>query len=159
MGAIMVSPRTSEELKFLLDLFERLGISAFLLSEEEEERFAVHHELTEAGEAINGYLIDFNRIKIEALDAMKLSKGGIVVPESAIYYDDNDTAYDEDFEGDWVRAPNPNHLNLAQQTEVKINLQSSIKQWVESNDVKLDQLIETLLDNFYHAQKMVSKEP
>ena len=40
MGAIMVSPRTSEELKFLLDLFERLGISAFILSEEDEERFA-----------------------------------------------------------------------------------------------------------------------
>ena len=51
MGAIMVSPRTSEELKFLLDLFERLGISAFILSEEDEERFALHHELTEAGKA------------------------------------------------------------------------------------------------------------
>ena len=113
----------------------------------------------ETGEAINGYLIDFNRIKIEALDAMKLSKGGIVVPESAIYYDDGDTAYDEDFEGDWVRVPDPAPLMLAPQTEVKINLKASIKQWVESNDVKLDQLIETLLDNFYHAQKMVSREP
>ena len=51
MGAIMVSPKTSEELKFLLDLFERLGISAFVLSEAEEERFALLHELTDAGRA------------------------------------------------------------------------------------------------------------
>ena len=48
-------------------------------------------------------MIDFDRIKVEDLDVMKLSKGGIVVPETAIYYDDDDIAYDEDFEGDRVR--------------------------------------------------------
>ena len=58
----------------------------------------------EAGEQLSGYSIDFDRIKIEALDVMKLSKSGIMVPESAIYYDDGDIANDEDFEGDWVRV-------------------------------------------------------
>ena len=108
----------------------------------------------EAGESLSGYSIDFDRIKIEALDVMKLSKGGIVVPESAIYYDDDDIAYDEDFEGDWVRVDTA----TKSKTEVTITLQDDIKQWVEENNVQLDQLIEKLLDGFYRAQKMTSEK-
>lgn len=58
----------------------------------------------ESGETASNYSIDFNRIKIEALDVMKLSKGGIVVPETVIYYADDEIVYDGDFEGDWVRV-------------------------------------------------------
>jgi len=108
----------------------------------------------EAGESVSGYSIDFDRIKIEALDVMKLSKGGIVVPESAIYYDDDDIAYDEDFEGDWVRVDTA----TKSKTEVRITLQDDIKQWVEKNNVQLDQLIEKLLEGFYRAQKMTSEK-
>lgn len=109
----------------------------------------------ESGESISNYSIDFNRIKVEALDVMKLAKGGIVVPEAVIYYDDEDIAYDEDFEGDWVRVNTPAN---AKQTEVKIVLQDDISQWVESNNVQLDHLIEKLLDGFYRAQKMVHEK-
>ena len=108
----------------------------------------------EAGESVSGYSIDFDRIKIEALDVMKLSKGGIIVPESAIYYDDDDIAYDEDFEGDWVRVDTA----TKSKTEVRITLQDDIKQWVEKNNVQLDQLIEKLLEGFYRAQKMTSEK-
>ena len=56
-----------------------------------------HHKISvsealkklEAGESVSDYLIDFDRIKIESLDVMKLSKGGIVVPEEVIYYNNN----------------------------------------------------------------------
>ncbi|MFM8362957.1 MAG: hypothetical protein ACKOA4_09685 [Haliscomenobacter sp.] len=58
----------------------------------------------QAGESLNGCSIDFDRIKIEALDLMKLAKAGILVPEEAIYYDDADVVPDEDFEGDWLRV-------------------------------------------------------
>ena len=108
----------------------------------------------DAGESLGGYSIDFDRIKVEALDVMKLSKGGIVVPESAIYYDDDDIAYDEDFEGDWVRVDTA----TKSKTEVRITLQEDIKQWVEENHIPLDQLIEKLLDGFYRAQKMTSEK-
>ena len=108
----------------------------------------------EVGEPVSDYSIDFDRIKVEALDVMKLSKGGIVVPEAAIYYDDGDIAFDEDFEGEWVRVD-----TIAQpKTEVQITLQDDIKRWVEKNNVKLDQLIEKLLDGFYQAQKMASEK-
>ena len=106
----------------------------------------------DAGEPVSDYVIDFDRIKVEALDVMKLSKGGIVVPEAAIYYDDEDIAYDEDFEGDWVRVDTATQSK----TEVRITLQDDFKRWIEQNNVQLDQLIEKLLDSFYREQKMVS---
>lgn len=109
----------------------------------------------EAGESISDYLIDFDRIKVEALDVMKLSKGGIEVPESAIYYNDEDIVYDEDFEGDWVRVNKP--VN-GSQTEIKITLDEDVRQWIVAHDVNLDHLIETLLDSFYKTQKLLSEK-
>jgi hypothetical protein len=109
----------------------------------------------ENGESINDYLIDFDRIKVESLDVMKLSKGGIVVPESAIYYDDEDIAYDEDFEGDWVLINH--HPETAQTTQVEIVVQKEVQQWIENNHVPLDRLVEKLSDNFYRTQKSVSE--
>lgn len=106
----------------------------------------------EKGESVGNYSIDFDRIKVEALDVMKLSKGGIVVPGEAIYYNDDDIAYDEDFEGDWVRVD----TSTQSKTEVSISLQEDIRQWIEKNDVPLEQLLEKLLDDFYQAQKMGS---
>lgn len=49
MGSLVVTPKSAEELKFLMDLLERLGVSAHLLSEEEEVAFLAEHELTEVG--------------------------------------------------------------------------------------------------------------
>ncbi|MEZ4958932.1 MAG: hypothetical protein R2830_03880 [Saprospiraceae bacterium] len=109
----------------------------------------------EAGQPVSGYSIDFNHIKVEALDVMKLTKAGIAVPETAIYYNDDDTQFDEDFEGNWVRTATPPSYT---QTAITINLKDDIKQWAESNHVKLDQLLEHLLDGFYRAQKMVSEK-
>lgn len=90
----------------------------------------------EAGESVSDYSIDFDRIKVEALDVMKLSKAGIAVPESAIYYNDEDIIYDEDFEGDWVRVNTP----IQYKTEVRIALKEDIKQWIDENNVPLDHL-------------------
>ncbi len=38
MGAILISPQSIEEQQLLLDLLKRMGISARVLSEEEEEK-------------------------------------------------------------------------------------------------------------------------
>lgn len=108
----------------------------------------------EAGESISDYSIDFDRIKIEALDVMKLSKGGIVVPEESIYYDDDDIVYDEDFEGDWVSV----EKSKPAKTQVKIALRDNVQQWISRNNIPLDQLIEKLIDDFYQLQKMTSKK-
>ena len=109
----------------------------------------------EAGESVTDYSIDFDRIKVEALDVMKLSKGGIVVAESAIYYNDDDIAYEEDLEGDWVKVNTP---ATGSRTEVKITLDNDVRQWVEANNAQLDQRLEKLLDSFYKTQKLVSEK-
>jgi hypothetical protein len=38
MGAILISPQSIEEQQLLLDLLKRMGISARVLSEEEEDK-------------------------------------------------------------------------------------------------------------------------
>jgi|GEM_PF-4855105 len=49
MGSLVITPKSAEELKFLVDLLERLGISAHLISEEDEANFLTKHEMTESG--------------------------------------------------------------------------------------------------------------
>ena len=112
----------------------------------------------EAGQSLEGYSINFGRIKVEALDVMKLSKAGIDVPEESIYYDDDDIAFDEAFEGHWERIDYDPIQEAELQTEVKIKLKQDIRQWIESKNIKLDKLIENLLEGFYQTQKRISEK-
>jgi hypothetical protein len=113
----------------------------------------------EAGDSIKDYTISFEHIKVEALDVMKLAKNGIAVPETAIYYADDDIILDdEDFAGEWERIDyDPTSIQDAT-TEVKINLRKDIKNWVESKNIQLPVLLEGLLEGFYHTQRLISKE-
>lgn len=61
-------------------------------------------QMLESGLSLSGFSIDFDGIKVEALDAMRLNKAGVMVPEEVIWYNDEDIAYDEDFEGDWQQV-------------------------------------------------------
>jgi len=112
----------------------------------------------ESGKSLEGYSINFERIKVEALDVMKLSKAGIKVPEESIYYDDDDIAFDEEFEGNWERIDYDPIEEAKLQTEVKIKVKQDIRQWIESKNIKLDKLIENLLEGFYQAQKRISEK-
>ncbi len=90
------------------------------------------------GESIKAYTISFDHIKVEALDVMKLAKNGIVVPEEAIYYDDDGIVMDdEDFAGEWERIDYDPVSNAAVPTEVSIALRKEIKNWVESQNIQL----------------------
>ena len=113
----------------------------------------------EAGDSIKDYTITFEHIKVEALDVIKLAKNGIVVPEESIYYDDDEIVMDdEDFAGEWERIDYDPAANPNAATEVKINLRKDIKNWVESKNIQLPELLEDLLEGFYHTQQLISKE-
>ena len=112
----------------------------------------------ESGKSVADYSIYFERVKVEALDVMKLTKAGVNVPEEAIYYDDDDIVYDEEFEGDWERIDYDPIQELEPQTEVKIFLKKDVRQWIESENIKLDKLIEILVDGFYRSQKVVKEK-
>lgn len=112
----------------------------------------------ESGKSLEGYSIYFERIKVEAIDVMKLSKAGIYVPEDSIYYDDDDIEFDEEFEGNWERTDNDPTEEAKLQTEVKIRIKQDIRLWIESKNIKLDKLIENLLEGFYQTQKRISEK-
>lgn len=108
----------------------------------------------ETGESVRDCSVDFEQVQVEALVAFKLGKAGIEVPETAIFYDDDDIAYDEAFEGDWVRVD----TLPSDKTQVRITLQDDLKEWVQENNVPLEHLIEQLLDGFYRTQKMLVRK-
>jgi hypothetical protein len=114
--------------------------------------------MIESGQPLKGYSIDFERIKIEALDVMKLAKNGIEVPESAIYYDDENIIGDEDTEEDWKMIDYDPIEGLPPATEIKINLNNDIKSWLEKKNVSLENLVENLLNGFYNSQKIIEKK-
>lgn len=107
-------------------------------------------------EPLNDVSIDFNHIKIEALDVMKLAKAGIAVPESAIYYDNDDIMPDEAFDGEWAPIASPPD---AVATNVKIPVRADVRRWLDANQVQLDELLASLLEGFYRSQKIVSEKP
>ena len=71
-------------------------------------------------ESLAGVVIeDLQEAQVRAADALALAEQGIVVPEQHIYYNDEDIAYDPDFdEGEWgeepldMTSPNP-HRDLS----------------------------------------------
>ncbi len=112
----------------------------------------------ELGQSIADYSIDFDRIKVEALDVMKLSKAGVMVPEESIYYEDDDIVNDEDFEGEWKRIDYDPIREPEPKMEVQITLKKDVRRWVEKEHIKLDKLVEILVDGFYRSQKMAKEE-
>lgn len=114
-------------------------------------------KMIESDQSLDGYSIDFERIKIEALDVMKLAKNGIEVPEDAIYYNDDDIIDDEEFDGDWKMIDYDPIEGIPSATELKININNEVKSWLKEKDVKLDVLVENLLNGFYNSQRIVEK--
>ena len=85
-------------------------------------------------------------------------KGGVHVPEEAIYYEEDSIAFDEDQEGDWERIDYDPAQEAGVEREVKITLRKDIQKWIEAKNIRLDKLLENLLDGFYQSQKVVKEE-
>ena len=107
----------------------------------------------ESGQSIQDYTIDFENIKIESLDVMKLVKGGFKVPENAIYYDE-DAITEDDSDYEWKEID----YDPLTKTEIKIALKDDIRNWVETEKINLNKLLENLLEGFYKSQKLIHKD-
>ena len=114
----------------------------------------------EAQEPLQDYQVDFTHRKVEALEAMKLAKAGVEVPEDRIYYDDAATAYDEAFEGDWVPVATDGLAEAEAEAALHVSLQldPDIKAWLEQQPIPPGELLEQLLENFYRAEQLVKKK-
>jgi|GEM_PF-6356973 hypothetical protein len=98
-----------------------------------------------AGQSVKEYVIDFDRIKVEALDIMNLAKHGVIVPEDSIYYDDEAIEEDEDFAGEWTRIEH-DPIQAAEAATPKISVQEAID--ILKSGKNLDKHILSDLDHY-----------
>jgi len=126
------------------------------------------------GDNLEGVVLDKSTIKqVNVQDAMILSRGGIVIPEENIYYDDGDIEYDEDIDEltitsgvinlSWEEKMNKaakyeNEKN--QKTEVMIDLSTQkpeIDDWILENKNKIESLLKPIIVSLFDAEKMIKE--
>ncbi len=114
-------------------------------------------ERLDRGESIKGANIDFKQENIKALDAFKLGKEGIDVPDDLITYDDADIAYDPDIDDyEWERTDIDPFVDLMKEKlTVSIEINEDVKEWIQKNGIEVNHLLEALLQNFYSTQQSI----
>lgn len=127
------------------------------------------------GENLEGVVLEEDSIRqVNVRDAMVLSRGGILIPEQNIYYDDADIEYDEDIdeltitsgvvELSWEEKARkaaahqqPGHPEAA----IKIDLstqQPEIDHWLLKNENKVAALLKPIIVSLYEAEKGAREE-
>jgi hypothetical protein len=116
-------------------------------------------ERLKKGETIEGLSINFKGAKVKALDAFKLGKAGVDVPDEVIVYEDADVAYDPEFDDyQWKRTDLDPLESLKEKLTVNIEVDKQVNAWIQKNHVEIDHLIEKLIHDFYAASQMVRGE-
>ena len=110
-------------------------------------------KLLKEGKTLEGVAIDFREAKVKALEAFKLGKAGIEVPDEVIVYDDADVAYDPEFDAyEWQRTDmDP----FKERLTVHIEMEKEVKAWIQKNGIELDHLLEKLIHDFYSSNQMI----
>lgn len=94
--------------------------------------------------------------KVKALDAYKLGKAGVIVPEEVIVYDDADVVYDPDFDDyEWKRTDMDPFQSLKERLTVNIEIEKDVKAWIQQNGIEIDHLLEKLIHDFYSSNQMI----
>ncbi len=110
----------------------------------------------EEGKKLEGLAIDFKGEKIKAMEAFRLGKAGIDVPDEAIVYDDADVAYDPEFDDyEWHRTEED---PLKERLTVHIEIEKEVNTWIRENGIEIDHLLEKLIRDFYSSNQMIIKE-
>ena len=129
-------------------------------------------ELAKNNESLEGIVLeDLKETQIKAVDALLLAEHGILIPEQNIYYNDEDIAYDPDFdEVTWSKEPIKlsweEKMELAKQIKskqdavqeiaVKIKIRDKeVHQWVSDNYDKIGLILEHFVVDIYKANKLL----
>ena len=131
-------------------------------------------ERVNQGGNLEGVVLDEKTIKqVNVRDAMVLSRGGIVIPEENIYYDDEGIEYDEDIDElvitsgviklSWEeKAKKAEAYQKQSNEEVEVMLDLStqkpeIDNWLLKNKKKIASLLKPILISLFNAEKMMKK--
>lgn len=105
----------------------------------------------------SGYSVEFSESdRVEATDAIKLGAIGIAVPEENIYYDDENIADDDEFNGEWTPIDSDIEHYKSHLT-IQLKVDKEIENWLSTADIDLDSLVSELLTGFYRSSKAVNK--
>lgn len=129
-------------------------------------------DMARNNESLKGLVIeDLMDTQVRAVDALALAEHGIVLPEQNIYYNDDDIAYDPDFdEIEWSKEPLKmsweEKMQLAKQIEknaandeeisVKIKITDrQVRQWAKENNEKMGQILGNIIVDIYKANQII----
>lgn len=116
-------------------------------------------------------LTDLEEVKLGFRDALLLTEHGFVVPSGNIAYQESDVEYDPDFdEVEWegnyrslsdllveegAAAYKADEIQSGALT-IKIAVaDQEVRQWIEQNRPKLNELVEKLVVDLYHTDQML----
>jgi hypothetical protein len=97
------------------------------------------------------------------VDALLLAEHGFVVPDGNMVYDDRDIQYDPDFDDVEWGAPVPfqkwqQELLETEEILVKVQVKNAgMKEWVNSNRTKLDEVVRKLLEDLYQTERLLKE--
>lgn len=110
----------------------------------------------EQGESLEGKEVDFADMPIKAMDALQLGLAGIDVPEYLITYNDEDIAYDPEFDDhEWERTDMDPVALAETPLTVTLDLPLEVRVWLEEENIPTAELLSTLLEQFYETQKLL----
>jgi hypothetical protein len=129
-------------------------------------------EMARNNETLEGLVIeDLMDTQVRAVDALALAEHGIVLPEQNIYYNDDDIAYDPDFdEVEWSKEPLKMTWEEKIQMSEKIEKNSlgeeeiafvvkisdrQVRQWVKENNEKMGQILGNFIVDIYKANQII----
>ena len=113
-------------------------------------------QIRKNGSLEQGVKVEMESVMIDAMDAFKLGKHGIDVPESQIVYDDSKIAYDPDIDDvDWIRTNELIDGSGKQKIQVELELDKDVSNWVKDKNIGLKELLEHLIYNYYSTDKLV----
>ena len=131
-------------------------------------------ERVNKGGNLKGVVLDESTIKqVNVRDAMVLSRGGIVIPEQNVYYNDEEIEYDEDIDElvitsgivklSWeekAKRVEENSQSLKGGKEIMVDLSTQkpeIDDWISKNKKKLEILLRPIVINLFNAEKVIKE--
>lgn len=112
-------------------------------------------ELIRQGADLSTYQVEFDPVKIEALDAILLGKNGIEVPHDLIYYKEEEIGSEDDPN---MSAEDLSGRRLLRVLQAEIPLEEEIHEWLKKEGIDADRLLANLLRNFYENRQFLSRE-
>lgn len=121
------------------------------------------------GASLEGVVLDkSSMLQVNVRDAIILSRGGIVIPEENIYYDDTEIEYDEEIDElvigkeitglSWEEKSE--RFEARQRTEKKVSIdiltdESEIEHWIVKNKRRLGDILKPIVVDLFKAEQMI----